>query len=227
MITLNFLSLVKCLSLLSWISGASCFITNDVVRTRNKSMKINHGFVSEYVYSHESNTLCMGRKSEDDQDEEHDDEEDFGPQSINVLGTPLKCCCENVGGSGIGTGFYRNGFCSTGTDDIGRHTVCIEATTDFLEFSQQVGNDLSTPVPQYMFPGLKEGDIWCLCAQRWAQAYNAGMAPKLFLQSTHEKTLTYVPLEILRKFAVDGDEADQVLDSLNDQRAKLNNLFEE
>ena len=155
------------------------------------------------------------------------DDEDYGPQSINVLGTPMRCCCENVRNSGIGTGFYRNGYCSTGTEDLGRHTVCIQATTEFLDYSKKVGNDLSTPVPQYMFPGLKAGDLWCLCAQRWVQAYQAGMAPKLFLQSTHEKTLSYVPLEILRNYAIDKDEADAVLDALNDQRAKLKDLFKE
>lgn len=155
------------------------------------------------------------------------DDEDYGPQSINVLGTSMRCCCENVRNSGIGTGFYRNGYCSTGTEDLGRHTVCIQATAEFLEYSKKIGNDLSTPVPQYMFPGLKAGDLWCLCAQRWVQAYQAGMAPKLFLQSTHEKTLSYVPLEILRNYAIDKDEADAVLDALNDQRAKLKDLFKE
>ena len=123
-------------------------------------------------------------------------------------------------------GFYRNGFCSTGPDDLGRHTVCVEATADFLTYSKEVGNDLSTPAPQYMFPGLKEGDIWCLCAQRWVQAYNAGKAPKLFLKATHEKTLDHVPLEILRQFAVDGKEADLDLGKLNEQRSKLDKLME-
>lgn len=155
------------------------------------------------------------------------DDEDYGPQSINVLGAPMKCCCENVRNSGIGTGFYRNGYCSTGTEDLGKHTVCIQATAEFLEYSKKIGNDLSTPVPQYMFPGLKAGDLWCLCAQRWVQAYQAGMAPKLFLQSTHEKTLSYVPLEILRNYAIDMDESDKVLDELNVQRAKLKDLFKE
>lgn len=155
------------------------------------------------------------------------DDEDYGPQSINVLGTPMKCCCENVRNSGIGTGFYRNGYCSTGTEDLGRHTVCIQATAEFLDYSKKIGNDLSTPVPQYFFPGLNAGDLWCLCAQRWVQAYQAGMAPKLFLQSTHEKTLSYVPLEILRNYAIDKDDADKVLDELNGQRAKLKDLFKE
>ena len=105
----------------------------------------------------------------------------------NVLGTELSCCCSNVGGSGIGTGYYRNGYCATGEQDVGRHTVCVRVTDDFLSYSRSVGNDLSTPMPQYSFPGLNDGDIWCLCAQRWAQAYNAGHAPKLFLQATTKR----------------------------------------
>eukprot|EP00565_Helicotheca_tamesis_P001293 CAMPEP_0185728320 /NCGR_PEP_ID=MMETSP1171-20130828/3703_1 /TAXON_ID=374046 /ORGANISM="Helicotheca tamensis, Strain CCMP826" /LENGTH=227 /DNA_ID=CAMNT_0028397013 /DNA_START=131 /DNA_END=814 /DNA_ORIENTATION=+ len=145
--------------------------------------------------------------------------------SSNVLGTPLLSCCANVRGTGIGTGFYRNGFCSTGEQDLGRHTVCVQVTEKFLEYSKSVGNDLSTPVPEFMFPGLQEGDIWCLCAQRWAQAYNAGKAPRVFLQASHEKTLDYVPFEVLREFAIDSDEADQALDDLNEQRKKLNKLL--
>jgi uncharacterized protein (DUF2237 family) len=154
-----------------------------------------------------------------------DNEEDRGATSINVLGTTMVPCCSDVGGSGIGTGFYRNGYCSTGEQDLGRHTVCIQATDDFLTFSASVGNDLSTAFPEYMFPGLKEGDIWCLCAQRWAQAYNAGKAPKLFLRATHEKTLDFVPFEILREYALDAEEADATLNNLNEMRAKLNKLL--
>ena len=153
------------------------------------------------------------------------DDEDSQASASNVLGTTLKCCCADVGGTGIGTGFYRNGYCSTGEQDLGRHTVCVQVTDDFLEFSADVGNDLSTPVPQYMFPGLSEGDIWCLCAQRWAQAYQAGKAPKLFLQATHEKTLDYVPFEILRQYALDQEEADRNLNDLNEQREKLKKLL--
>ena len=116
----------------------------------------------------------------------------------NVLGGDLECCCADVRGSGIGTGFYRDGHCSTGQDDEGRHTVCIEATEDFLEFSASVGNDLSTPNPQWMFPGARRrveareaaprphasfttqvmpGDQWCLCAARYALAVEAGSHP--------------------------------------------------
>jgi uncharacterized protein (DUF2237 family) len=152
-------------------------------------------------------------------------EDDRGATSINVLGTTMLPCCSNVGDSGVGTGFYRNGYCSTGEQDLGRHTVCVRVTADFLTFSASVGNDLSTAFPEYMFPGLNEGDIWCLCAQRWAQAYNAGKAPKLFLQATHQKTLDFVPFEILREHALDAEEADAALNNLNEMRAKLNKLL--
>ena len=91
----------------------------------------------------------------------------------NVLGGDLECCCADVRGSGIGTGFYRDGHCSTGQDDEGRHTVCIEATSEFLEFSASVGNDLSTPNPQWMFPGVMPGDQWCLCAARYAPVWKS------------------------------------------------------
>jgi len=145
--------------------------------------------------------------------------------AVNVLGTPLKCCCSNVGGTGIGTGFYRNGYCATGEQDLGRHTVCVKVTDDFLEYSKSVGNDLSTRMPEYMFPGLKAGDIWCLCAERWRQAFQAGKAPQVYLQRTHEKTLTYVPFDTLLEFALDADEVDAKLNELNQQRAKLNKLL--
>jgi len=108
---------------------------------------------------------------------------------------------------------------------MGRHTVCISATDEFLAYSKSVGNDLSTPLPEYHFPGLREGDIWCLCAQRWAQAYNAGKAPRLFLQATHEKTLDYVPLDVLKQFAIDADEANKIIDKLNLQRNQLDELM--
>ena len=157
-----------------------------------------------------------------------DDDEDAvatGVAATNVLGSELCPCCIDVRGSGIGTGFYRNGYCATGQQDLGRHTVCVQVTDEFLTFSRAVGNDLSTPVPQYLFPGLKEGDIWCLCAQRWAQAYEAGKAPKLFLKATHEKTLDYVSFDVLRYYALDQTEADKTLSSLNEQRDRLNKLL--
>lgn len=167
--------------------------------------------------------LFMSSSDEDDDTDETVD--NTGPSSTNVLGTSLTPCCANVRNTGIGTGFYRNGYCSTGEQDLGRHTVCVQVTDEFLEFSKSVGNDLSTPAPQYMFPGLKDGDIWCLCAQRWAEAFNENKAPKLFLKATHEKTLDFVPFNILREFAIDKQEADDALDELNEQRERLNKLL--
>lgn len=154
-----------------------------------------------------------------------DDDADADETSVNVLGTKLLPCCTDVRNTGIGTGFYRNGYCSTGEQDMGRHTICVRVTDEFLEFSQSAGNDLSTPFPQYLFPGLQAGDIWCLCAQRWVQAYEAGKAPQVFLQATHEKTLDYAPFELLREYAIDKDAADEALDDLNEQRDKLNKLL--
>jgi uncharacterized protein (DUF2237 family) len=151
--------------------------------------------------------------------------DDADETSVNVLGTKLLPCCTDVRNTGIGTGFYRNGYCSTGEQDMGRHTICVRVTDEFLQFSQSAGNDLSTPFPQYLFPGLQEGDIWCLCAQRWVQAYEAGKAPQVFLQATHEKTLDYAPFELLREYAIDKEAADQALDDLNEQRDKLNKLL--
>ena len=101
------------------------------------------------------------------------------------------------------TGFYRDGCCNTGPDDLGVHTVCALMTAEFLEFSRARGNDLSTPVPESGFPGLKPGDRWCLCAARWKEALDAGMAPRVVLTATHEATLEFVSLDELKKYAVD------------------------
>lgn len=160
--------------------------------------------------------------------EDADDESTVlpSPTSCNVLGTTLTPCCTNVGGTGIGTGFYRNGYCSTGDDDTGRHTVCVQVTDEFLSFSKSVGNDLSTPRRRFMFPGLKDGDVWCLCAARYKQALDAGVAPRLYLTASHEKTLDYVSLETLKEYAIDREEAEEILKKLNEQRAKLENLLE-
>lgn len=103
------------------------------------------------------------------------------------------------------TGFYRDGYCRTGADDTGRHTVCILATDEFLEFSKAAGNDLSTPRPEYAFPGLKDGDKWCLVAMRWQQALEADMAPQVFLEATHESALEFISLDDLRRYAVIDD----------------------
>lgn len=117
----------------------------------------------------------------------------------NVLGTALKTC-----GTDPMTGFFRDGCCNTSDDDQGIHTVCSEVTEDFLHFSKEAGNDLSTPRPEYGFQGLKPGDRWCLCAARWAEAADAGMAPRVVLEATHARTLDLVPLAQLQRFAIPG-----------------------
>ena len=117
--------------------------------------------------------------------------------SINVYGKELETCCDNPK-----TGFFRNGMCDTCKEDFGVHTVCILVTEDFLVFSKAVGNDLSTPRPEFNFPGVKPGNRWCLCAQRWQEAYEQGTAPPVFLESTHEKTLKIVDFNILQAYAV-------------------------
>ena len=119
-------------------------------------------------------------------------------ESINVFDEELEHC-----GDEPPTGFFRDGRCNTSADDVGSHTVCVLATQEFLEYSRFKGNDLSTPAPQLGFPGLKPGDRWCLCAARWLEAYNQGMAPKVYLRRTHKKALDIVPLEVLREFAID------------------------
>jgi uncharacterized protein len=115
----------------------------------------------------------------------------------NVLGGPLQVCCLDPR-----TGFYRTGKCETGPQDLGSHTVCARVTEEFLAFSQAVGNDLSTPRPEYNFPGLKPGDGWCVCAARWKQAFDAGYAPPVDLEATHERALEVVPLSQLLSLAV-------------------------
>jgi len=118
--------------------------------------------------------------------------------SVNVFDEPLEPC-----GTDPITGFYRDGCCNTSDDDVGSHTVCIEVTKKFLEYSRFKGNDLTTPVPDFGFPGLKQGDTWCLCAARWLEAYENSMAPKVFLMRTHKKALEIVPMEKLKEFAAD------------------------
>ena len=120
-------------------------------------------------------------------------------QPTNVLGTPLACCCRDPL-----TGFYRDGYCRTGADDRGLHTVCAVMTDEFLEFSALRGNDLSTPVPEYDFPGLVDGDRWCLCVTRWQEALEAGCAPRVVLEATHLSALEFVSLEDLRAHAVEA-----------------------
>lgn len=124
-------------------------------------------------------------------------EEEQQPQK-NVFGGPLAACSNNPL-----TGFFRDGCCSTGPQDHGSHTVCTIMTDEFLAFSKAAGNDLSTPVPEFAFPGLKAGDRWCLCAARWQQAFEAGMAPRVVLAATHERALEIVALKDLKRFAID------------------------
>lgn len=116
----------------------------------------------------------------------------------NVLGGTLQMCSAKPV-----TGFFRDGCCNTGPSDLGSHTVCVVLTAAFLAYSKRAGNDLSTPVPEYGFPGLNPGDRWCLCAPRWQQAFDAGQAPKVVLTATHEGALEYCQLADLKKHAVD------------------------
>jgi len=117
----------------------------------------------------------------------------------NVLGGPLASCSDEPL-----TGFFRDGCCNTGPEDVGLHVVCAKVTQAFLEFARRQGNDLITPAPHYGFPGLKPGDRWCVCVGTWRQAYEAGVAPPVVLAATHEETLAVVPLELLRQLAVDA-----------------------
>ena len=117
----------------------------------------------------------------------------------NVLGGPLASCSDEPL-----TGFFRDGCCNTGPEDVGLHVVCAKVTQAFLEFARRQGNDLITPAPHYGFPGLKPGDRWCVCVGTWRQAYEAGVAPPVVLAATHEETLAVVPLERLRQLAVDA-----------------------
>ena len=119
-------------------------------------------------------------------------------KSINVFGEELALCGDNPV-----TGFYRDGKCNTCDEDGGSHTVCIEASKAFLEYSRFRGNDLSTPVPEFNFKGLRPGDSWCLCAARWLEAEARDMAPRVHLQRTHIKALEIVPMALLKQYAVD------------------------
>ena len=116
----------------------------------------------------------------------------------NVLGEPLEGCSSRPR-----TGFYRDGSCATGSEDAGCHTVCAHMTAEFLAFSARRGNDLTTPRPELGFPGLKPGDRWCLCAARWREALEAGMAPRVNLRGTHRAALAYVSLDDLKRHAID------------------------
>ena len=119
-------------------------------------------------------------------------------ESLNVFDEPLEPCCEDPV-----TGFYRDGCCNTSDDDFGSHTVCVELSQEFLEYTRFRGNDLSTPRPDFGFPGLKPGDSWCLCAGRWLEAFEDGMAPQVFLRRTHKRALETVSIEKLKPHAKD------------------------
>ncbi len=119
-------------------------------------------------------------------------------KQINVYGDLIEECCSNPI-----TGFYRDGFCRTDELDRGLHVVCAQITDEFLDFSKSRGNDLSTPRPEFNFPGLKAGDSWCLCAERWKEAFECGFAPKIYLKRTNKKALKVIDLHILKDFALD------------------------
>ncbi len=118
--------------------------------------------------------------------------------SLNVLGEPMSSCSNEPL-----TGFFRDGYCNTCREDRGSHTVCARVTEEFLSFSKSRGNDLSTPQPNFGFPGLRDGDRWCLCAGRWLEAYENDAAPRVYLKSTHRRALDIVPMDVLRRFALD------------------------
>jgi uncharacterized protein (DUF2237 family) len=117
---------------------------------------------------------------------------------LNVFDEPLMPCSENPL-----TGFFRDGCCNTNNQDKGSHTICVEVTDEYLKYSKLTGNDLSTPMQEFGFPGLKQGDRWCLCAPRWLQAHENNVAPKVFLTRTHKRALETVPIAILRQYAAD------------------------
>ena len=121
-------------------------------------------------------------------------------ESVNVYGEQLLNCRDDPL-----TGFFRDGCCNTSAQDLGSHTVCVAVTDEFLAFSRSRGNDLATPVPDFGFPGLKPGDRWCLCAARWLEALQAGVAPRVRLRATHQRTLEVVPLADLKLYAIDLD----------------------
>eukprot|EP00184_Porphyridium_aerugineum_P005970 CAMPEP_0184694370 /NCGR_PEP_ID=MMETSP0313-20130426/2365_1 /TAXON_ID=2792 /ORGANISM="Porphyridium aerugineum, Strain SAG 1380-2" /LENGTH=153 /DNA_ID=CAMNT_0027152661 /DNA_START=267 /DNA_END=724 /DNA_ORIENTATION=- len=147
-------------------------------------------------------TIMAGSSSsqgQNEQDQIQDEQDDPNiNRGSNVLGTPLKLCCNRP----YKTGFYRDGFCCTGDNDFGVHTVCAIVTNEFLDYSKAQGNDLITPRPEYSFPGLKQGDKWCLCAARWEEARQAGKAPKVLLEATHIKSLDFVNLSDLMAHAI-------------------------
>jgi uncharacterized protein (DUF2237 family) len=130
---------------------------------------------------------------------------DINHKTRNVLRKPLKQCSQEPR-----TGYRRDGTCNTGPQDVGRHVLCARVTREFLEFSRSRGNDLVTPRPDFDFPGLKPGDHWCLCIDRWLQALEAGVAPPVILEATHEAALQNVDLEILQRYASDAGIGEEI-----------------
>ena len=128
---------------------------------------------------------------------------------LNVLGAPLESC-----GTDPITGFFRDGCCSTGPEDLGSHTICAVVTVEFLEHQRSIGNDLSTPMPRFAFPGLVPSDRWCVTAANWLRAHNDGAAAHVVLASTNQRVLEIVPLDILREHAVDVPSDPSFLDDL-------------
>ncbi|MDP5053704.1 MAG: DUF2237 domain-containing protein [Congregibacter sp.] len=119
-------------------------------------------------------------------------------ESLNVFGETLEACSHDPM-----TGFFRDGCCNTSAQDGGSHTVCVELTQEFLEFSRSRGNDLMRPVPEYGFPGLQAGNCWCLCAARWLEAHQQDKAPRVYLRRTHQRVIDTVPMDVLRRYALD------------------------
>ena len=117
---------------------------------------------------------------------------------LNIFNEPLEACSFDPV-----TGFFRSGCCETSEQDTGSHTVCAIMTEEFLKFSKSKGNDLSTPVPAFDFPGLNSGDRWCLCAARWLEAYEAGSAPSIIAKATHRRAIEIIPMEVIKEFALD------------------------
>ena len=117
---------------------------------------------------------------------------------LNIFNEPLEACSFDPV-----TGFFRSGCCETSKKDTGSHTVCAIMTEEFLKFSKSKGNDLSTPVPAFDFPGLNSGDRWCLCAARWLEAYEAGSAPSIIARATHRRALEIIPMEVMKEFSLD------------------------
>ncbi len=139
------------------------------------------------------------------------DELDLGPfEERNVLGGPLQECSTDPM-----TGFFRDGCCSTGPEDLGSHTICAVVTAEFLAHQRSIGNDLSTPMPQYRFPGLVPGDKWCVTARNWLRAHEDGAAAPVVLASTNTRVLEIVPLEVLTRYAVDVPDDASELDDLH------------